>query len=179
MSKYTVDQFLGDARTVIESKGLEDGLDDIRVHMEGLLQEPSFLEDNVDLEKHTGFTEVGYDAATDIHVIVHGGGKGSKSPPHDHGPCSVIYGNLTNHTVMRRWRRDDAGVDEGTAKLVLEKEYQVNAGEASAFGRGDIHSIEFPDKTFFVRVTVGDVEKQKTHTFDVDKGTVKYGQRSK
>jgi hypothetical protein len=179
MSKYTVDQFLGDARTVIDSKGLEGGLDDIRIHMERLLREPSFLEDNVDLEKHTGFTEVGYDEVTDIHVIVHGGRKGSKSQPHDHGPCSVIYGNLTNHTIMRRWRRDDTGVDEGAANLVLENEYKVHAGEASAFGRGDIHSIEFPDKTYFVRVTVGDVEKQITHTFDVGAGTVKFGQRSK
>ncbi len=178
MAKYTVSQFLSDARETIQSDGLDAGLEPIRLNMERMLRQPDFLEANVDLTKHTGFTEVGYDPETDMHVIVHGGRKGSSSQPHDHGPCTVFYGNFTNHTVMRRWKRVDGGGDEGTAELQLEREYRVNAGEASAFERGAIHSIEFPDKTFFVRVTVGDVERQKTHVFDVKKRTVRYDQRS-
>ena len=167
-----------DARRIITNKGVNEGLEDIRINMEQMLQEPSFLNDNVDLNKHTGFTVVGHDKETDVYVIVHGGNKASSSPPHDHGPCSVIYGNLTNHTIMRRWTREDDGGDTGPAELKMANEYRVNAGEASAFARGAIHSIEYPDNTYFVRVTVGDVERQHTHRYDIGNNTVRFDLRS-
>ena len=40
------------------------------------------------------------------------------------------------------------------------KAVPLNAGEAAAFAKGDIHSIAYGDDTFFIRVTGGDVEKQ-------------------
>jgi len=43
---------------------------------------------------------------------------------------------------------------------------------------GDIHSIEFGDDTFFLRVTGGDVETKETHRFDVDKKTVEIANRA-
>ena len=179
MAKYTVSDFLTDARDIIANRGVDEGLEDIRINMEQMLQEPSFLDDNVDLNEHTGFTVVGQDEETDIYVIVHGGKKASSSSPHDHGPCSVIYGNLNNHTVMRRWTRVDDGGDTGPAELEMANEYRVNAGEASAFARGAIHSIEYPDNTYFVRVTVGDVERQHTHMYDVTNSTVRFALRTK
>jgi hypothetical protein len=36
-------------------------------------------------------TTIGYDAETDVHVLVHGREKGGKSAPHNHGPCWVVY----------------------------------------------------------------------------------------
>ena len=43
---------------------------------------------------------------------------------------------------------------------------------------GDIHSIEFGDDTFFIRVTGGDVETQKTLKFDAVKKTVEIADRA-
>ena len=80
---------------------------------------------------------------------------------------------------MRRWKRLDDGGSEGAAQLELAKKYDVHAGEASAFAEGDIHSIEYPDGSYFVRVTIGDVEKQKTLRYDTDRGIVEIDDRSK
>jgi len=49
---------------------------------------------------------------------------------------------------------------------------------ASAFAVGDIHSIEFGDDTFFIRVTGGDVETKQTLKFDPDKKTVEVANRA-
>ena len=179
MTYYTVEQFLTDSRQIFQSKGVRAGLEEVRLKMEQMLKNPLLLEDYVDMDAYEGHTVIGHDPETEVHVIVHGGRKGNQSTPHDHGPCSVIYGNFTGLTTMRRWKRIDKGGTEGTAQLELVKTYDVHAGEASAFAEGDIHSIEYPDGAFFVRVTVGDVEKQKTLRYDTDRGIVEVDDRSK
>ena len=112
------------------------------------------------------------------HVLVHGREKAGKSAPHNHGPCWVVYGNYTNYTQMKRWKRLDTGGSEGHAELALQKDFKLNAGEAAAFAVGDIHSIEYPDNTFFIRVTGGNVETQKTLRFNLDQQTVEIEDRS-
>lgn len=178
MSRYTVDDFLGDARRIVRQDGIRDGLESIRKNTEKLLGQSDLLETYVNMDEYEGHTVIGHDSETDIHVIVHGGRKGGTSPPHDHGPCSVIYGNYTGHTRMRRWNRLDDGGSEGPARLEVAREYTVGAGQATAFAEGDIHSIDYPDGAFFVRVTVGDVEKQKTHRFDLERGIVEIDDRA-
>ncbi|MXY98594.1 MAG: hypothetical protein F4Z29_12840 [Gemmatimonadetes bacterium] len=178
MSGYTVDDFLGDARRIVRENGIRDGLESIRKNTERLLSRSDLLETYVNMDEYEGHTVIGHDPDTDIHVIVHGGRKGGTSPPHDHGPCSVIYGNYTGHTLMRRWKRLDDGGSEGPARLKVAKEYTVGAGQATAFAQGDIHSIDYPDGAFFVRVTVGDVEKQKTRRFDLERGIVEIDDRA-
>lgn len=178
MSGYTVDDFLGDARRIVRENGIRDGLESIRKNTERLLSRSDLLETYVNMDEYEGHTVIGHDPDTDIHVIVHGGRKGGTSPPHDHGPCSVIYGNYTGHTLMRRWKRLDDGGSEGPARLEVAKEYTVGAGQATAFAQGDIHSIDYPDGAFFVRVTVGDVEKQKTRRFDLERGIVEIDDRA-
>jgi hypothetical protein len=56
---------------------------------------------------------------------------------------------------MRRWRRLDDGGRPGHAELGMQKEFPNEPGHAVAFAVGDIHSIEFGDDTFFIRVTGG------------------------
>jgi hypothetical protein len=89
-----------------------------------------------------------------------------------------VYGNYKNPTRMRRWRRVDDGRTPGRAELVLQKEFVNEPGQAAVFAVGDIHSIEFGDDTFFIRVTGGDVESKKTLRFDVEKGTVEVADRA-
>ncbi len=91
----------------------------------------------------------------------------------------MIYGNYRNPTRMRRWRRLDDGTRPGHAEVTLQREFMNEPGHASAFAVGDIHSIEFGDDTFFIRVTGGDVETKETLRFDVDKQTVEVANRAK
>src|SRR5262245_44605943 len=176
---YTLDRFLADTRATIKAKGMPSGLAEIRDHLEKLLHNPELL------KKHLGnpvpYVEratIGHDPETDVHVLVHGREKGNKSSVHDHGPCWVVYGNYRNPTRMRRWRRLDDGSVPGHAKLELQREFLNEPGKAAVFARGDIHSIEFGDDTFFIRVTGGDVETKETLKFDVERQTLEVANRA-
>ena len=178
MIEYTVDNLLKDVHLILEKNEIREGLEAIREKTELLLKQSNLLEKYVDMDSYRGRTIIGHDPEVDTYVIIHGGLKGGKSSPHDHGPCSVIYGNYTGHTLMRRWNRIDNGGAVGPAQLKLVEEYIVNSGKATAFGPGDIHSIDYPDGAFFIRVTLGDVEKQKTCRFDLEKGIVEIANRA-
>lgn len=176
---YTLDQFLADTRATIRNKGVPAGLEEIRRHLEHLLQNPTLLKDYLgDPVPHFPRRTIGHDPQTDVHVLVHGRETAGTSTPHDHGPCWVVYGNYTRYTQMRRWKRLDDGSQPGHAELTLQKNFRLNAGEAAAFAPGDIHSIEYPDNTYFIRVTGGDVEQQKTLRFDLDSQSVSIEDRS-
>jgi hypothetical protein len=90
----------------------------------------------------------------------------------------VIYGNYKNPTRMRRWRRLDDGSKPGYAEVEVSRDFMNEAGHASAFAVGDIHSIEYGDDTFFIRVTGGDVETKKTLRFDPEKKSVQIADRA-
>ena len=79
---------------------------------------------------------------------------------------------------MRRWRRLDDGSEPGHAELELQRDFMNEAGHAAVFAVGDIHSIEYGDDTFFIRVTGGDVESQKTLRFDLEKKSVQVADRA-
>jgi len=79
---------------------------------------------------------------------------------------------------MTRWKRLDSGQTPGHAELTVQKQFRLNAGEAAAFAKGDIHSIAYGDDTFFIRVTGGDVEKQQTLRFNLEKQTVEVEDRA-
>ena len=176
---YSLDQFLADTRATIKSKGIPAGLAEIRDHLEKLLHNPDLLKKHLgDPLPHVDRATIGHDPETDVHVLVHGRAKGAKSSVHDHGPCWVVYGNYQNPTRMRRWRRLDDGSRPGYADLTLQREFMNEPGHAAAFAVGDIHSIEFGDDTFFIRVTGGDVETKETHRFDVEQKTVEIANRA-
>jgi hypothetical protein len=79
---------------------------------------------------------------------------------------------------MRRWRRLDDGSKPGHAEIEVSRDFMNEAGHASAFAVGDIHSIEYGDDTFFIRVTGGDVETKKTLRFDPEKKSVQIADRA-
>jgi hypothetical protein len=175
---YTVEQFLADTRATIKTKGLPSGLEEIRRHVENLLANPTLLHDYLgNPVPYRNHTTIGYDAETDVHVLVHGREQGGKSVPHDHGPCWVVYGQYKHYTDMTRWKRLDNGNTAEHAELTVQKQFRLNPGEAAAFAKGDIHSIAYGDDTFFIRVTGGDVEKQQTLRFNLEQQTVEVEDR--
>jgi predicted metal-dependent enzyme (double-stranded beta helix superfamily) len=176
---YSLDQFLADTRATIRAKGIPSGLAEIREHLEKLLGNPELLKKHLgDPVPYTERTTIAHDPETDVHVLVHGRAKAGQSSVHDHGPCWVIYGNYKNPTRMRRWRRVDDRTKPGYAEVQMQREFLNEPGQASAFAVGDIHSIEYGDDTFFIRVTGGDVESKETLRFDVEKRTVEVANRA-
>jgi len=99
--------------------------------------------------------------------------------------CSDLFHQLPTSRRRKRlqgavirWRRTDDGSQAGHAELELQRDFMNEAGKASVFAVGDIHSIEYGDDTFFIRVTGGDVETKKTLRFDLEKKSVQIADRA-
>jgi len=163
---YTLEQFVADNRRSLQEKGIPAGVEEVRQHLEQLLCNPTLLKDHLGDPPPFGRHCLHHDPETDIYVLVHGREKAGGASPHDHGPCWVVYGQYTHHTDMKMWGRLDDGSQEGYADLKVGREVTLEPGHAVALLRGHVHSIAYPDRTFFLRITGGDVEAQKTLRFD-------------
>ena len=81
-----------------------------------------------------------------------------------------VYGQATKHTDMTVWKRLDDGSGAGEAKLVAERTYRLEPGHAGIYDVGAIHSIDYPDKSRFVRVTGRDLDLVPRLRFDLAAG---------
>jgi hypothetical protein len=169
---YTLEQFVAETRRSLEEKPGPAGVEEVRQHLEQLLRNSTLLKDHLGDPPPFGRQCIHYDPQTDVYVLVHGRAKAGGASPHDHGPCWVVYGQYTSYTDMKIWERLDDGSKEGYADLKVGREVKLEPGHAVAMQRGYIHSIAYPDGSFFIRVTGGDVEKQKTLRFAPDQKRV-------
>src|SRR5918999_3478594 len=158
---YSLEQFVADTRPSLKDKPGPEGVEEVRQHLELLLRNPNLLRDHLGDSAPFGTHCIHHDPETDVYVLVPGREKAGGASPHDHGPCWVVYGQYTNHTDMQIWQRLDDGSREGYADLKVGREVKLLPGHAIAMQRGYIHSIAYPDRSFFLRITGGDVEKQK------------------
>jgi len=169
---YSLEQFVADTRRSLKAKPGPEGVEEVRQHLEQLLRNPHLLRDHLGDSPAFKTHCLHHDPETDVYVLVHAREKAGGASPHDHGPCWVVYGQYTNHTDMKIWERLDDGSREGYADLRVGREVTLLPGHAIAMQRGYIHSIEYPDRSFFLRITGGDVEKQKTLRFVPDQKRV-------
>jgi hypothetical protein len=177
-SNYGLADFFADARRILKDQGLPAGVHELRPYVERLLANPSLFRDHLGDSPPYGMHTIGHDPETDIYALAYLREKGRASAVHDHGPHWVIYGSYTNHTDMTVWRRLDDRTREGYAEVEKAREFKLTAGHAVAFLPGDIHSIQYPDQTRYLRVTGGDVESAKTLVFDPATKTVRVEDRA-
>ena len=103
-------------------------------------------------------------------VDAHINDKARKSPPHDHGASWAIYGQAAKYTEMIEWER--VGGDDKHAELKETKRYRLNPGQAGIYQNGAIHSIDYPDKSRFVRVTGVNLDNITRIRIDLKSGEV-------
>ena len=73
---------------------------------------------------------------------------------------------------MIEWEREDNGADPKHAKLKPAKTYRLNPGHAGIYQDGKIHSIDYPDKSRFVRVTGTNLDNINRIRIDLKTGEV-------
>ncbi len=169
---YDLDQFIADCRTELKRDPGPKGREQVRVRLERLLQNPEFVEKYCGDHVPRGLKVLYEDPELKFQVLAHINDKARVSPPHDHGESWAIYGQARLWTDMTEWRRLDDGSDPKHAKLEPAKKYRLNPGQAGIYQDGAIHSIDYPDKSRFVRVTGTNLDNINRIRIDLKTGEV-------
>jgi predicted metal-dependent enzyme (double-stranded beta helix superfamily) len=170
---YTLEEFCNDCCAAIRKDPGNGGREVIRRNLERLLENKALVDKECAADRPRGTYTLYHDPELDFHVLAHCFDKGTVSPPHDHGHSWAVYGQARNHTDMTVWRRTDGGGKHGHAELAVKKKYRLDAGQAGTFNPGDIHSIDFPDGSRFIRVTGTDLDHVDQAVYNLNDKTVK------
>lgn len=155
---YTLQEFCQDSRTILAADTpLQTRIDAVAQKLSHLLREPTFVAETFNADTPPGRRTLYHDADLDFHVLAHAYESGLRGSPHSHGNSWAIYGNATDFTRMREFRRVNPESEEG---WVLEQtaEYDMRAGDTKAYTPNEIHSTEHPQQCWVVRVTGTDLE---------------------
>jgi hypothetical protein len=169
---YDLNQFIADARASLQRDPGPKGREQVRVDLERLLTNKDFVEKYCGDKAERGLKVLYEDPELKFQVLAHINEKARVSPPHDHGKSWAIYGQATLHTDMTEWEREDNGSDPKHAKLKPVKKYRLTPGHAGIYQDGAIHSIDYPDKSRFVRVTGTNLDKIDRVRFDLKTGAI-------
>src|SRR3569832_1573864 len=167
---YDLDQFVSDCRSTLSADPGPAGREKVRLNLERLLANRDFLDRYCSDAVSPGLTVLHDDKELGFQVLAHINDKARKSPPHDHGASWAIYGQASKHTDMIEWAR--AGGDDKHAELKEVKRYRLNPGQAGIYQDGAIHSIDYPDRARFIRVTGTNLDKIQRVRFDLATGAV-------
>src|SRR5215813_3057376 len=169
---YDLDQFVSDCRAILTRDGGPKGREQVRLKLEQLLANRDFVETYCGEQVPRGLKVLYEDPELKFQVLAHINDKARVSPPHDHGESWAIYGQAALWTDMIEWKREDDGSDPKHAKLTPEKKYRLTPGHAGIYQDGKIHSIDYPDKSRFVRVTGTNLDNIQRVRFDLKTGKV-------
>ena len=167
---YELNEFIADCRAILQRDPGPKGREDVRQHLERLLANKDFVAATCGDDVPTGLKLLYEDKDLGFQVLAHVNDKARKSPPHDHGASWAIYGQAAKYTEMIEWER--VGGNDKHAELKETKRYRLNAGEAGIYQNGAIHSIDYPDRARFIRVTGTNLDKIERVRFDLKTGEV-------
>ena len=167
---YELSQFIDDTRAALKRDAGQAGRETVRKNLERLLENKDFVAQTCGEDAPLGLKVLYEDKDLGFQVLAHVNDKARKSPPHDHGASWAIYGQATKHTDMIEWARTDDGGAHAELKEV--KRYRLNPGQAGIYQDGAIHSIDYPDRARFIRVTGTNLDKIQRVRFDLNTGEV-------
>jgi len=170
---YNLDLFVADCRAILAQDPGPNGREQVRLRLERLLAEPAFIRQYCSDEAPLGLQVLYEDKELGFQILAHINDKARVSPPHDHGRSWAIYGQATKYTEMIEWERVDDGNDATHAALRPLKKYRLEPGHAGIYQDGAIHSIDYPDKARFIRVTGTNLDRIDRVRFDLNTGEVK------
>ncbi len=168
---YTLDAFCRDCHAALAADTGPGGREQVRRDLERLLAEPGFLDEHV-LSQPPGRHTLYEDPELGFVVLAHVNPQAGKSPPHDHGASWAVYGQATQYTEMTEYDRMDDGSDATHGQLKIARKYRLSPGEAGIFQDGKIHSIDYPAKSCFVRVTGTNLDRIPRIMFDPKSGKI-------
>lgn len=169
---YNLDQFVADCRAILKRDPGPGGREEVRSRLERLLANRDFVERYCGDTVPRGLKVLYEDPELGFQILAHINDKARVSPPHDHGASWAIYGQATHYTDMIEWEREDDPSDPEHAKLKPAKRYRLLPGQAGIYQDGKIHSIDYPERARFIRVTGTNLDKIDRVRFDLKTGEI-------
>lgn len=168
---YEFEDFCRDCHETL-ARGGSDALESVRVQLARLLANGPFVERTCGPDAKQGLHLL-YEDALGFQVLAHINEKPRVSPPHNHGESWAVYGQAIGYTDMTEFRRVDDGADAEHAKLEVTRKYRLNPGEVGIYASGAIHSIDYPEKSRFIRITGTNLDRIYRDAFDPATGAIK------
>lgn len=165
-------RFCADCHDILRADPGRSGRERVRDRLEALLADRAFVDAHCGPDAQQGVHVLYDDPALGFQVLAHINDKARRSPPHDHGESWAIYGQATEFTDMIEWDRTDDGSDPSHAELRPARRYRLEPGKAGIYDDGKIHSIDYPDRSRFVRVTGADLDRIPRIKIDPDSGRI-------
>jgi predicted metal-dependent enzyme (double-stranded beta helix superfamily) len=93
---YDLDQFIADCRGFLTRDPGPKGREQVRLHLERLLNNPDFVRAYCADDAPRGLKVLYEDPELGFQILAHLNDKARVSPPHDHGASWAIYGQASN-----------------------------------------------------------------------------------
>jgi predicted metal-dependent enzyme (double-stranded beta helix superfamily) len=170
---YELENFCRDCRETLARGTSPEALEGVRRSLARLLANAAFVERTCGPDAKPGLHLLHEDAELGFQVLAHINEKPRVSPPHNHGESWAVYGQATGYTDMTEFKRVDDGADPAHARLEVTRKYRLNPGEVGIYASGAIHSIDYPEKSRFVRVTGTNLDRIYRDAFDPATGAIK------
>ena len=178
---YSLGDFWDDTRAILLESDDRNGRENIRQKLELLLREAAFCAAYVGPDSDLGVSQIFEDPDLHFCVLAYNMAESRTSPPHDHGRSWAVYGQAAGYTDMTIWSAagscDGKGHAEGDGKgggnIEPVRTFRLEPGQAGLFDVREIHSIQYPEGSKFVRVTGVDMSQETRRVFDLETGTVR------
>jgi predicted metal-dependent enzyme (double-stranded beta helix superfamily) len=170
---YELEDLCRDCHEILARGSGSAELEAVRQSLARLLTNAAFVERTCGAAAPQGLHTLYEDPDLGFQVLAHINEKPRISPPHNHGESWAVYGQATGYTDMTEFRRVDDGADPGHAKLEMTRKYRLNPGEVGIYASTAIHSIDYPAKSRFIRITGTNLDKIYRDAFDPATGAIK------
>ena len=170
---YELEDLCRDCREILGRGSGPAELEAVRQSLARLVANTAFVDRTCGAAAEQGLFTLYEDGNLGFQVLAHINEKPRVSPPHNHGESWAVYGQAIGHTDMTEYRRVDDGSDAAHAQLETTRKYRLNPGEVGVYPSTAIHSIDYPAKSRFIRITGTNLDKIYRDAFDPATGAIK------
>jgi len=150
---YELENLIADCRAALRAGGTKEALGQVCQAMEQVLRNPAFITQYFADPREPGRTTLYHEPELDFYIYTHVPDGAILSPPHDHASAWAAYGQAIDNTQMTDWR-----IPEGEKLPKPVKTYRLSPGMAGYYDVGDLHSIDMPATSRFLRITATDID---------------------
>ena len=150
---YELDNPIADCRSALSAGQSKEALEKVCHAMRKILQNPDFVEQHFGTHLEIGRSTLYHDPDLDFYVYAHIPDGAILSPPHDHASAWAAYGQAVDNTQMTDWV-----IPAGEELPKPVKTYSMTPGTAGFYDVGELHSIDMPATSRFLRITATDID---------------------